>query len=61
MEAPASETNPIEEETNPIEEEVVQLVKIIVNPSRKIAIDKLDEENFLSWKFQVLVTLGGYG
>lgn len=47
-------------EVSPAEEEVTQIQTTkIINPGSKIAIDKLDEENFLSWKFQVLVTLKG--
>lgn len=37
-----------------------QTVKII-NPGSKTTIDKLEEDNFLSWKFQVLITLRGHG
>lgn len=53
MEATNSETN--------VTEEISSINLKIINPGSKTTIDKLEEENFLSWKFQVLITLRGYG
>lgn len=43
-----------------VTEEVSSSIMKIVNPGSKTTIDKLEDENFLSWKFQVLITLRGY-
>lgn len=40
--------------------EIVTNLKFI-NPGSKTSTPKLDEENFLMWKFQVLITLRGHG